>query len=541
MCMKDVLRYLIDNCIENESCLKTCKGEIFLSMDYCHIIFALKDDDPLLFETDDSFIRIEDVDVTLIGISSIKNIYIQYGSYLYREDGKDKISEMMPYTFVAYKLMAVIESKFPQSVNDYHIGAYCVDDSCSMCDDVWEYGFTLTINKDYWSNIDYFQHLTREIKKLSGINLPSYYSSDNCISDDYEIGILPSNTKCRRLGYLKLLLQMLEERPKSPVISFYTTFEKYVQPYARFLLSYKNKKGIVVETKTGNSAKPYIELAENLGLIHKTSAYYELGKMGKAYLAINKAICISNENPFLLSKFDKSFFLEQILKNDFLYIYIIMELICRESSSSYKMLKQTFQEHLLRRITGLLDQNEIVDSSKLLKLKVIERRVKTWDKPMTYLEHILMPRINWLYDLGLIEYANNSAFSFTHNGLRCFLNLSVWNDLDMRLVVNPINYLNSYYIKIFDCIDDCDAKQYTSVIEKTLIDYINDSFTLFETIAPNRTTFSLASNYCKYMLIFHNRILLDIRDLELLLNYQLSKYYIFKYQAQYKDGYIQKR
>lgn len=218
-----------------------------------------------------------------------------------------------------------------------------------------------------------------------------------------------------------------------------------------------------------------------------------------------------------------------------------MELICRESSSSYKMLKQTFQEHLLRRITGLLDQNEIVDSSKLLKLKVIERRVKTWDKPMTYLEHILMPRINWLYDLGLIEYANNSAFSFTHNGLRCFLNLSVWNDLDMRLVVNPINYLNSYYIKIFDCIDDCDAKQYTSVIEKTLIDYINDSFTLFETIAPNRTTFSLASNYCKYMLIFHNRILLDIRDLELLLNYQLSKYYIFKYQAQYKDGYIQKR
>ena len=34
---------------------------------------------------------------------------------------------------------------------------------------------------------------------------------------------------------------------------------------------------------------------------------------------------------------------------------------------------------------------------------------------------------------------------------------------------------------------------------------------------------------------------LDIRDFESLLNYQLSKYYIYKYQAQYKDGYIQKR
>lgn len=80
--MKEVLNYLIDNCIENESSLKAFKGEIFFSMEYCHIIFTLKDDAPLLSETDDSFIGLEDVDVTNIGISSIKNICIQYGSYL---------------------------------------------------------------------------------------------------------------------------------------------------------------------------------------------------------------------------------------------------------------------------------------------------------------------------------------------------------------------------------------------------------------------------------------------------------------------------
>lgn len=539
--MKEVLNYLIDNCIENESSLKAFKGEIFFSMEYCHIIFTLKDNAPLLFETDDSFIGLEDVDVTNIGISSIKNICIQYGSYLYMEDGKDKVSEMIPYTFIANKLMAVIESKFPQSVNDYHIGAYCIDDSCSMCDDVWEYGFTFTISKTYWSNLDYFLYINHAIKKFSDIKLPSYYSIDISISDDYEISILPSNTKCRRLGYLKLMLQMLQEHPKSPVISFFNHFEKYVQSYAHLLLSYKNKKGIVAETKTGNSAKPYVELAESLGLIHKTESYYELGKMGKAYLAIKRAMSISDDNPFHLSDFERAFFLEQILKKDYLYTYIIMELICKEKFSSYKKLKQTFQKHLLCRISDVLNQDEIVNSSKLLKLKVIERRVKAWDKPMTYLEHILMPRINWLYDLGFVEYFNANNFSLTHNGLRCFLNLSVWNDLEMKLVVNPINYLNIYYIRIFDYIDICDAKQYTSTMEGTLIEYLNQCFDLFKTIAPNRATFSLAANYCKYMLLWNNRVVLDHEEIVSLLNRELSIYYIYKYQAQYKDGYIQKR
>ena len=96
-------------------------------------------------------------------------------------------------------------------------------------------------------------------------------------------------------------------------------------------------------------------------------------------------------------------------------------------------------------------------------------------------------------------------------------------------------------MRIFDYIESCDAKLYSSALEEVLIGYIDESFTLFETIAPNRTTFSLATNYCKYMLLLREQVILDIRDFESLLYYQLSKYYIYKYQAQYKDGYIQKR
>ena len=218
-----------------------------------------------------------------------------------------------------------------------------------------------------------------------------------------------------------------------------------------------------------------------------------------------------------------------------------MELICKESSPSYKVLRLAFQKQLLHRLYCLINQENRVDSSRLLKLKIIEQRVKSWDKPMTYLEHILMPRINWLYDLGLIEYKNSSVFTFTPNGMNCFLNLAIWNDLEMKLIANPNSFINNYYMKIVDYVDLCKAKLYASEFEDTLVDYLNDCFVLFETIAPNRTTFSLAANYCKYMMLWRNQVIMDVADLENLLNYQLSKRYIFKYQAQYKDGYIQKR
>ena len=218
-----------------------------------------------------------------------------------------------------------------------------------------------------------------------------------------------------------------------------------------------------------------------------------------------------------------------------------MELICRESVPSYNALKLTFQKHLLNRLLNLLSQDSKADSTKILKLKVIEQRVKAWDKPMTYLEHILMPRINWLYDLGLIEYEENNNFGFTASGKKCFLNLSVWNDLEMRLIVNPINYINKYYIKVVDNMYIYNAKPYSSELEDVLIGYLNDCFEKFKTVAPNRTTFSLTANYCKYMFCFKEKIMLDIEEIKEILATKLNKSYIYKYQAQYKDGYIQKR
>ena len=541
--MYNIFIYLKNNCDIQQSCLRVEKEEIFFFMGHYQVILKLKKGECetlLQSKNDNLFLNITEINFTNINTSSIESVYIQCGTYLI-EDEEELAERMYPYTFIANKLTSLLNTKFPQSVDSCQIGDYCVDDSCPMCGDVWEYGFTISVNNTYWTNLNFFLHFECTIKSLSNTELPSYYLPNKNIIDDYEINILPSNTKTRRIGYLKLILQTLDKHHKMPLISFNKEFEKYVQPYTKFLTTYKNKKGLVIETKTGNSAKPYTELAENLGLIHKTATYYELGKMGKVYMSIKQTMSASEENPFLLSNFDKAFFLEQLLKNDYLYLYTLMELICKESSPSYVILKQTYQKQLLLKLSMLLNQDSNAHSSKLLKLKIIERRIKSWDKPMKYLEHILMPRINWLYDIGFIDYKNKNSFSFTHEGLNCFLNLSFWNDMKMGIVLNPTNYINMYYVKIVNYIERNNAKPYTSLSERTFIDYLNQCFDLFKTIAPNRTTFSLAANYCKYMLWNQNQILLDIDEIKNLLDGKLNKYYIYKYQLQYKDGYIQKR
>lgn len=538
--MNEVLSYLKKNC-GHESHIKIRKGEIFFSMDCYCIAIRLKDVQAFLLNINEySFENIENLNPIDINTSHLESIDIKYGTYLYVENGKEKIQNRSPYTYIFNKLIADIGADFPEFINDAQVGPYCIDDSCSMCDDVWEYGFTISINKSYWERLDFFLYLDCVMKELSSIKIPSFYLQGESLFDDYEISILPSNTKTRRLGYLVLILRMLDNNRKIPVISFNRFFEQYAQSFTQYLIS-DNKKGVVVETKTGNSAKPYVELAMSLGLIHKTAIYYELGKMGKVYLSLKQAVDTDTANPFHLSAFDKAFFLEQVLKKDFLYMFILMELICKEGEVSYSLLKQEYQKQLLKRISFLLNQSSNVDSSKLLKLKVIERRIKSWDKPLTYLEHILMPRINWLYDLGFIEYKRNNIFSFTQIGLSCFLYISIWNDLKLGVVLNPINYINMYYVKIINYLCHDNAKPYSFENEGILIEYLNQCFNTFGTIAPNRTTFSLAANYCKYMLLWKNHVMLDIDEIKNLLSNQLAKCYIYKYQAQYKDGYIQKR
>ncbi|WP_455085905.1 hypothetical protein [Prevotella nigrescens] len=511
-------------------------------MDSYNLIVKLKEENFLEEIEDEDFAEIEDKNLTKINLLLIESISFQCGSPLYTNNDVEQADYMLPYTYIANNLKLRIDSKFANISNYINIGTYCVDDSCPMCDDVWEYGFELLVDEHYWNNISFFSFVHSElVNLLKRTKNPSYYLPGTIIKDNYEVTILPSNTKTRRLGYLKLLIQMLNDRKKYAIMNFNRNFEKFVEPYNTFLSNYKNKKGIISVTKTGNSAKPYVELAECLGLVRKNNSYYELGKTGKVYLVLKNEIDKTKNNPFDLTTFDSGFFQEQLIKSDFLYIYSLIDLISKKDLVSYSALKSTYQNAVLTNIHEIVNNVKQINSQKALNIKMIERRIMSWEKPMKYLEHVLMPRINWLYDLGLIEYKNKSLFSLTSIGKELFLNLSLWKDLKMNFVVNPSGYLDMYYMSILNRQYSLNAKACTYIDIEMFVRYLENCFKTFKTIAPNRTTFSIASNYCKYSFLWNNATILEINYIKKLFETQLKDFYIYKYQNQYRDGYIQKR
>lgn len=536
--MREVLEYIRNNCVEEESQIDFERNELVINMDYYILMIKIKEKTSTLCNNIDMLDEIYN-----LSSEEVDSICVKCGTCVYFEEGRERVEPDIPYSYFGSKIVSVVESKYKGSIKQYDVGSYCVNDTCSMCDDVYEYGFVLYIDEEYWNNVSLFELLDKLFRKSKQFQIPTYYQSfsNNLSVDSFDMRVLPSNTKTRRLGYIKLIIQMLAEQNGAPSSLITRRVEKYVQLSNQFLIGHKNTKGVILETKTGNSSKPYIDLAESMGMIRRTANSYELGKTGTVYWRLKQELDEKENNPFVLSDFDIAFFVEQLLKNDFMYIHVILELICKLGNASYLSLKQVFQKRLLHGIHVITEEAKKIDTSKALNLKMIEKRILSWEKPMTYLEHILMPRINWLYDLGLIEYKSKDRFSLTSQGDALYYNLSIWNDLKMGGVSNPIEFLNSYYIRIIDDTRIPMGKQYSSKDSDIVKQCLDRCFDLFATLAPNRTTFSLAANYCKYTLLWKHSIILDINDFKNLLEREFCIYYIYKYQSQYQDGYIQKR
>ena len=77
------------------------------------------------------------------------------------------------------------------------------------------------------------------------------------------------------------------------------------------------------------------------------------------------------------------------------------------------------------------------------------------------------------------------------------------------------------------------------ILEK-MYHHIDSSFALFKTLAPNRVTASQAVNYAKYKLYLNDKIKVGSEFILGRLSEKEQDKFIFKYQEQYQDGYIQK-
>ena len=540
--MKEILEYYLNKCNQamiHEDKLSFEFGNYFV--EYTFTFNDIDNEDDLL---EDDYFSYNEIN-TIQEIDKLLAFNIEFQTYSligyeylgWREDIEEGRS-------ITYEMFHFIEklNKFNDSILNYEVTTEYGD---PMCHDEGNYQFKIEINYNYFLDNEFAKSITNLIETLE-VSIPDFYTvffrKKININDNKFVSILSTNTKVRRLGYFKIMSTFFDENKKYPSTIINKKFEDYCLEYKNELEDNSFKKGLIIKTKTGVSAKPYIDTALDINLLSKVNNIYNVGKSFKVYQNLKSQYSNSN-NIFELTDFDKVFFLECILKSDFFYFSNLLELFFLSGKTTYLILVKKYQAQLILRLEDYKKQNTYDNRKNLKNIDVILKRINSWEKAEIYLEHIIMPRINWMLDLDLLESINNE-FILSEKGLKLFKHLCVWNDINTYKVISSDSFINRFMIHIFD---DC----YKFKVDKNQIDlnnilekiyyYIDYSFDLFKTLAPNRVTASQAANYTKYKLYLDDNIKVGYQYILGKLSEKEQDKFIFKYQEQYQDGYIQRK
>jgi hypothetical protein len=442
-----------------------------------------------------------------------------------------------------YRTIIQLKSFDNQIISSYSLSLDYGDSE--FCPAIPIYKFEIIIDKEFIKNIDFVHFLINSL--INDSSKPSNFYIHNFkenkkIYDSKKIKIVNTNTKVRRLGYLILLAEFFNKNKKVAANYINKKFEKFVKPYNLDLIKYKNAKGLIKETVTGTSAKPYIMLAKEFNLLLSLNNIYTSGKLFKVYCIIKQQLNDKSNEAFCLTNIDKLFFLETILKNDFFYLSVLIEQIYIQMDTSYLEISNSFQKALLNRLNeykvGLIAEQ---NSRNLFKLIELYDRINKWSKPEVYLEHIIMPRLNWLLDLDIIEMQETQSIRLTNYGKKLFEHLCFWNDLNYERIVSPDEFINLFIINMFDDIYNKQTKKIEDdgIIYNYIDKFILESFQHFKTLAPNRVTASQAIHYTKYKMYFIHNIIVEFSFIENYLSNNKLSNFIYKFQQRYGDGYIQ--
>ena len=308
-------------------------------------------------------------DIDYLNRLKITKILITDYEYLgYRED----IDDDYPPRSICYKLYVILYHL--NNINPSFVKRYSLDlndgydNAGGFCPAEPNYIFLIEINRHQF-NIDSLSTLDQ--KNISTFVPQKFYwdfiKRYDKIFDSKKIRILQTNTKVRRIIYLKALTDYLIENPKVPNNKINKRFEEYLTKLElnEFLIS-KNLKGIIRKTKTGSSAKPYIELAKELGLLNPINRILVSGKRLKVYQVL-KTQLKENSNTYEISELDKLFFLEILLERDFFYLFVLFEIVYINKTISYNNLSKVYRPLLINRLNEFLDQNKFERNYKIQK------------------------------------------------------------------------------------------------------------------------------------------------------------------------------
>jgi len=340
-----------------------------------------------------------------------------------------------------------------------------------------------------------------------------------------------TQTKVRRLAYLKMIIAMFNRSSYYPINLLYKKIELESQEYNSDLVEYVNNKGIIEVTKQGTSSKPYIETSLALKLLFTQNNMCKISKYGKIFNVLTKELNDKTDNYFLLANYEKTFLLYHLLENDGFYIQLLMNIILEKERISIKKLRDNFQGYILHKLKEdifSLSLSNKIKNEIILKIK----RVENWENPKRYLEHIVEPRVNWLLDLGFLE---QSYF------IKGNLVLSKKGLILVQKINEPFNIDKGFFSLVQKVYQDNNNINLEENSIELISNYLEKSFILFKTSAPNRVTASQAILYTCYMMLFQEKKVINFSTIQEYLNSKKNTKFIYDWYKTEQDGSIRRK
>lgn len=533
--MRDV-KTLIEGLPYNDSVLNCYRNEIWLTFDNFTLIFHYATPDDGVFP-DKEYFELDDVNTALLYVDEV---CLSNGT---NADDESYENNDVTYTVSMYAVAEQIREVYPEALERSVIDSIFLDD-CDFygCPENCEYGYRIYLQPSFWETPSNLASII-SMQLVTELDFHSFYEGHigHQFKDDYRLSFLGTNTKDRRLGYLNMLMQLFSDNSKIAKKSLSRQLETKAQESKELLSAYKNQKGAITPSKTGASAVPYINLALELTVIREVNGYYELGKLGRVFLQSKKLLHDTSDSPFELTVFETIFWLERLLEKDFLYLSVLMTYALGEEHPSYADLRKCFNRLLLEKLENIYTKAIDTPMQSKMALKATIDRVKGWKKPEVYLEHVLMPRINWLYDLNLLELNKDLSFKLTKEGKMLIVNILEWGDLNKTVICNPESYMDLFYMHIANDIykdsEGCENQKK----DEALLEALDYSFEHFKTFAPNRVTYSVYAAFAKYTLLLGKGIVVEAADIKEAYLPSVADKYVFMFQRYYNDGFIQKK
>jgi len=207
-------------------------------------------------------------------------------------------------------------------------------------------------------------------------------------------------TQVRRLAIISSIINITSKNglPKeilnNRMLNWAEKNQKYfsASPYN----SGKLKKGI--DTRISNSFKNYLEACFQMKLIDDISNLVSPSKYGK----VLKCLLINiDQNPYPLSISEKIFYLYILLKHDADIILTIISMVIEFPERKLSFYLESFKNMYYERLSK---KGEISTGKDKQHISDALTRIKNWHSPKRYSEDIVPPRLNWMIDLGIIDY-----------------------------------------------------------------------------------------------------------------------------------------